>query len=186
MTAQPNQLAAAAARVKAVSPGGSTALDIVSEFLIGPQDMEMIYMSPDPYGRTFAKELDLRKWDLTRHCTAGMKFLDKDGHLILTSIDPSTPTARIDRWRTHLRGAWLISIDGTPVRNVAGVEAALVRPHSPPSPCTLVFSHPDISPDISNRGLPIMSKEDFSQFTHDQLNNHLDLLTNGPSFRRTP
>ncbi len=31
-----------------------------------------------------------------------------------------------------------------------------------------------------------MSKEDFSQFTHDQLNNHLDLLTDGPAFCRTP
>ncbi len=31
-----------------------------------------------------------------------------------------------------------------------------------------------------------MSKEDFSQFTHDQLNNRLDLLTDRPAFRRTP
>ena len=180
VTAQPNQWAAAAARVKAVAPNRSVASDIVSKFLIGPQDMAMIYMSPDPYGRTFEKDLDLRKWNLTKHRTAGMQFLDKDGRLVLTSIDPSTPAARIDRWRTHLRGAWLISVDGTPVHNVTDVEAALARQHSPTSPCTLVFSHPEISPDISSRGLPIMSKEDFSQFTHDQLNNHLDLLTAVP------
>ena len=29
-----------------------------------------------------------------------------------------------------------------------------------------------------------MSKDDFSQFTHDQLNNRLDLTFNGPTFCR--
>jgi hypothetical protein len=45
--------------------------------------------------------------------------------------------------------------------------------------CTLLFSHPEITPDISNKGLLIMSASDFSQFTHDQLNNRLDLLKDG-------
>ncbi len=32
-----------------------------------------------------------------------------------------------------------------------------------------------------------MSKDDFSQFTHDQLNNCLDdILMDGPTFRRMP
>jgi hypothetical protein len=31
-----------------------------------------------------------------------------------------------------------------------------------------------------------MSKDNFSQFTHDQLNNRLDLITNGPTFRHKP
>ncbi len=31
-----------------------------------------------------------------------------------------------------------------------------------------------------------MSKDDFSQFTHDQLNNRLDHLTDGPTFQRGP
>ena len=43
------------------------AADVVSQFLIGPKDMEMIYMSDDPYGRSFEITLDLRKWDLTTH-----------------------------------------------------------------------------------------------------------------------
>ncbi len=148
--------------------------------------MAMIYMFPHPYGRTFEKEIDLCKWDLTRYRTAGMRLLEKDGRLILASIDADTPAARIERWRTHLRGAWLVSIKGNPVSTIAEVEAVFTCPHTRPHPCTLVFSHPEISPNISNKGLPIMSKDDFSQFTHDQLNNCLDLITDGPTFWRKP
>jgi hypothetical protein len=34
-------------------------------------------------------------------------------------------------------------------------------------------------PDISHHGLPVMSKSDFSQFTHAQLNNQVDLIEDG-------
>jgi hypothetical protein len=146
--------------------------------------MAIIYMSPDPYGHTFKKEINLQKWDLTKHCTAGMRFLEKDGCLVLASIDASTPAACIERWRTHIHGAWLVSIDGTPVTTIAEAAVVFAFPRTHSLPCTLVFSHPKISPDISNKGLPIMSKDDFSQFTHDQLNNRLNLLTNGPTFQR--
>jgi hypothetical protein len=86
----------------------TTALDIVTEFLIGPHDMAMIYMSPNPNGCTFEKEIDLRKWDLTCHRTMGMRLLEKGGCLILASINARTPAARIDCWCTHVWGAWLV------------------------------------------------------------------------------
>ncbi len=159
---------AAAARVHTTTPDGPTASDITTEFLIGPHNMAMIYMSPNPYGRTFEKEIDLRKWDLTRHRTTGMRLLEKDGRLILASINADTPATCIERWHTHLHGAWLVSIKGNPVSTIAEVEAVFTCPHMRPHPCTFVFSHPEISPNISNKGLPIMSKDDFSQFTHDQ------------------
>jgi hypothetical protein len=72
LTEQPNTFAAAAAQVHTTPPNGPTASDIATEFLIGPHDMAMIYMSLNPYGRTFEKEFNLHKWDLTRHRTAGM------------------------------------------------------------------------------------------------------------------
>jgi len=37
---------------------------------------------------------------------------------------------------------------------------------------------------ISHNGLPTISGDDFSQLTHDQLNNCLDLLAAGPRFPR--
>jgi hypothetical protein len=46
--------------------------DTVTEYLIGPHKMEMIYLSPDPYGRIFEEKLDLCKWDISKHCTAGL------------------------------------------------------------------------------------------------------------------
>ena len=98
----------------------------------------------------------------------------------------STPGARIPRWRTRLRGAWLISINGTPVSSILDAQSVfqeLLANGSPP--CTLLFSHPEVTPDISNKGLPILSSSDFSQFTHDQLNNRLDLLEEGLRLQRT-
>ena len=49
----------------------------------------------------------------------------------------------------------------------------------------LLFSHPEITPDISSKGLSIMSTSDFSQLTHDQLNNNVDLLEEGLRILRT-
>ena len=182
LTAQPNSFGATVYRVNAPPTAGTLASDIVTEFLIGPHDMAMIYMSPDPYGCTFEKEVDLRKWDITHHRTAGMRLLEKDGCLVLASIDASTPTARIDHWQTHVHGAWLVSVDGTPVSTIAEAQEVFTRLQTSTHPCILVFSHPEMSPDISNKGLPIMSKEDFLQFTHNQLNNRLNLITDGPIF----
>jgi len=51
----------------------------VTAYLIGPRDMDMIYMSPDPYGRMFEEPLDLRKFDLSKHPTAGLRLNNKDG-----------------------------------------------------------------------------------------------------------
>ena len=55
--------------------------------------MEMIYMSPDPYGRTFEEPLDLRKFDLSKHPTAGLRLIIHDGRLLLASMDKSSPGA---------------------------------------------------------------------------------------------
>ena len=50
--------------------------------------------------------------------------------------------------------------------------------------CLLTFTHPEFSPDISHNGLPIVSRGDFSQLTHNQLNNQLGLLATGPLLPR--
>jgi hypothetical protein len=98
LTATPNVIAAAAARVWFTPDARTLTSDVVTEYLIGPHDMATIYMSPDPYGQAFEQEIDLCKWDLTIHRTAGMRLLEKNGRLLLASIDPSKPAARIARW----------------------------------------------------------------------------------------
>jgi hypothetical protein len=142
-------------------------------------------MSADPYGQSFEASLNLCKCDLGAHRTAGLHFLTKNGHLLLAAMDPGTPGAKVDKWWTHLHRAWLIRIAGTPVHTIAEAQAAFVNVSAANVlDCTLVFSHPDTSPKISNRGIPIVSKEDFSQFMHDQLNNQVELLGGTPQLQR--
>ena len=142
-----------------------TASDVVTEFLIGHHDMELIYMSPDPYGKLFEECIDLRKCNLTSHQTGGLQFLTKNNRLILSLMDPGTPGARIDKWRTRLRGAWLVSINGHPVHSLPDVHRELLlASKSPPSSCVLLFLHPEVAPNISNQGVPIMSSSDFTQY----------------------
>ncbi len=127
------------------------------------------------------RALNLQKCDLVTQQTAGLHFITKNGCLVLAAMDPGTPGAQVDKWCTRLQGAWLTTIAGTPVQTVADAQVAFAAFSGPNvMDCTLIFSHPEISQDISNRGVPIMSKEDFghlSQFTHDQLNNQVELRT---------
>jgi hypothetical protein len=92
----------------------------------------------------------------------------------------NTPGAQIPHWHNCIWGAWLIKISGTPVSTIKDAHAIFhclsnANAHS----CTLLFLHPKTVPDTSNKGLPITLKSDFSQYTHDQLNNQLDLLEDG-------
>ena len=180
---QPHVIATRAARVKSKDDNKTKkqiAADVVAEYLIGSNDMAMIYVSLDPFGSAFEEEINLRKFDFNTHRTAGLCFLEKDNRIYLASMAPSTPDAPIPRWRTRIRGAWLITINGTPVSSISDAQAVFQQLSATRAPtCTLLFSHPEITPDISNKGLLIMSASDFSQFTHDQLNNRLDLLKDG-------
>ena len=121
----PNVISARAARLKSKDDNKSKkqiAADVVAEYLIGADDMAMVYVSPDPYGTAFEEELNLRKFNLSSHCTAGLCFFEKDDRLFLASMAPSTPGARIPHWRTRIRGAWLISINGTTVTSIADAQ----------------------------------------------------------------
>jgi hypothetical protein len=151
------------------------AAEVVREYSIGKEDMAMIYISPDPFYGAFEEELDLRKFDLSQHSTAGMNFFAKDQRLFLALMAPGTPGARIPRWHTQIRGAWLIAIDGTQLTTLADAQSIFCRL----SQDHFLFLHPEITPDIASSGLPIMSKSDFPQLAHDQLNNRVDLIEDG-------
>ncbi len=74
----------------------------------------------------------------------------------------------------------MITINGTSISSISDAQSVFQQLSANGAPsCTLLFSHPEVTPDISNKGLPILSLSDFSQFTHDQLNNRLDLLEEG-------
>ncbi len=146
----------------------------------------MVYISPNPFYGAFKEDLDLRKFNLAKHGTAGLNFVEEGQHLFLASINPGTPGARTPWWRTRIRGAWLIKIDGTPVNTLTNAQRVFCRLANDNSRrCSLLFLHPETTPDISSSGLPIMSKNDFSQLTHDQLNNRFNLQEDGLRVLRT-
>lgn len=96
-TAVPRHRTAAAARVS-LNPTPTiplnNAADIATEFMISPWDIANIYMSPDPYHEFFEEEVDIRRFDLQKHQTAGLCLAELDGRLFLGDIAKSTPCAR--------------------------------------------------------------------------------------------
>ncbi len=50
---------------------------------------------------------------------------------------------------------------------------------------TLLFAHPEIHPNLSHNGHPIISSAPFSQSTHDQLNNRWEFSTVAEHLRLT-
>ena len=122
--------------------------------------------------------MDLRKFDLTKHATGGLSMYVRDGRVHLTSIASSTPAARIHSWRTRIRGAWLIKVDGSLVESIDDVVRAFVGLRTSGSPSVmLLFSHPEVRPNLSQDGLPIVSSAPFTQHTHDELNNRWEFST---------
>jgi hypothetical protein len=64
VTATPNSIAAKAARVMKPEPPPckrTLASAIVTDYIIGPHNMEVVYMSSDPYSCAVEATLDLRK-----------------------------------------------------------------------------------------------------------------------------
>jgi hypothetical protein len=60
-----------------------SASDIVTEFMLSKKDMATSYMSPDTYFEAFNEVINLRKFDLKKHCTAGLCLAHSDQRLYL-------------------------------------------------------------------------------------------------------
>ena len=147
----------------------------------------MIYMSPSPYHDAFDKVIDIQHFDFAMHPTAGLSLLEKDGQLILAHMSPSTPGAKIPQWCTRLHGAWLIKIADQTVWTIDDARKTFEKLSASGAPSThLLFAHPEIRPDISRRGLPIVSSEPFSLLTHAQLNDRWEFSTVAAHLQKMP
>ncbi len=133
-------------------------------------DVAQVYLSPTPYNDAFEGAIDLRKFDFTHHRSAGLSLLQQDNRLILVYMVSSTPGARIAQWRTRLQGAWLLSVDGTPVTTLSDLQQTF---HDlslqQGAKCILLFAHPEISHGLSNTGIPLLRGNQISQLNIDQL-----------------
>jgi hypothetical protein len=144
-------------------------------------------MSKDSFFDSFEEILDLRKWSFNKHCTAGLSLVSHNGRLYLGGMTPSTPGAKVDRWRVNLRGAWLIKVGSSLVSTISDAQGAFKDLYESDAPSvTLLFSHPELWRDISNKGLPIISSALFSQQTHDQINRRWDFTSVAEHLRKAP
>jgi hypothetical protein len=132
MTTKPdtrNTITAKAARAQS-SPGQPRqprrprAVDVMTEYNIGRNNMAMVCMSPDPYFDAFEQPLDIRHFDLTKHATARLSLYEKSERLYLASMSPSMPAAKIPDWRTWVWGAWLIKIRSAIVTSINEAQVA--------------------------------------------------------------
>jgi hypothetical protein len=101
-------------------------------------------------------------------------------------MTPSTPGAKIPRWRTRIKGAWLIQVGGTTVHTIPEAQAAFEQISNDTKPTILLFSHPEIQPDMTHDGLPIISSAPFYQQFHDQMNRRWDFDTVAAHLTKAP
>jgi hypothetical protein len=140
----------------------SDAASIVTAYGIGKDDMATVYMSPDPFFDAFEEDLDLCKWSFDKHHTASLSLLHHNGCLYLGGMTPSSPGAKVDKWRLNLRSAWLIKIGSSTASKIAEAHAIFKDLYDRGTPLvTLLFLHPEIRQYISNKGLPIVSSAHF-------------------------
>ena len=137
---------------------------VVDEFHVTQEDPRQVYLSPTHLNISFEETIDLRKFDLDKHLTAGMHFTEKDDTLLLIGMAKSTPAAKIPRWRSQMRGAYLLKVNGTTVKSIKDVESVLrTLSTEERQDCVLILSHPEIRHGLSSQGIPIMSEEEFTQ-----------------------
>jgi hypothetical protein len=145
---------------------------LFKDYDISQKDVLQIYVSPDPYADEFVRTMELKGFHPTQHPSAGLQFMLKDKRLILHNIQSSTPAAKISRWRSEMKGAWLKSINGVSVETVQQVQEILESlHHSKSKTCELVLSHPEVKLGLHENGVP--------QCNLDMLNPRQHLL--GPA-----
>ena len=81
---------------------------------------EYIYLSDNPFGPTITIPVKVKG----NHSTLGLQLDNRNvrGRLLLSHCDKGTPSARIKKWRSTLKGGNLIKINGDDVQTIAQVE----------------------------------------------------------------
>ena len=118
-TTHPPNIVDQAARVQ-TTPSVHECTDIIlQEDCIKPYD---IWLSDDPYDNRLTITIDVKG----SHPTLGMQLVANSNETLqLADMSPSTPAAKVAKWRSTLRWSTLLSIDGKPIHTTADVEAAI-------------------------------------------------------------
>jgi hypothetical protein len=149
---------------QATQTGESLDHEILLKHNISRKDVMMIYLSKHPFRNSFEEEFRLQYFDNTKHPTAGLVCREHNRRVYLTNIEPSTPAAKIRAWRSRIRHAWLIEVDGEEVITVADIVRIMARLAKDKSPiCRLLLAHSELKDGLVEAGIP--------QINADQLNH---------------
>jgi hypothetical protein len=130
---------------------------------ISRRDIETVYLSPSSFLDAFEETVYLRLFDATKFPTAGLDCEEKDGRVYLRQMLPSSPAAKIRAWRSRLRDARILSINGTPVNCIDDLkDAFLVLATARAPKATILMQHNAIRDGLVESGIP--------QVNVDQLN----------------
>ena len=163
-----NLAAAAAARVETTqNPHSDTAImpgnEVADKYGISASDTWSVYFSPCPYADAFEEELNLNHFDKYKMPSAGFKFRVVNERLIMEHITKGSPAAKIPRWRSRLKGAWLTKVGDTSIASIADLQSALARYSTEGAQhVKLLFAQPEIRDGLTDKGIP--------QVNLDQLN----------------
>eukprot|EP00970_Alexandrium_tamarense_P010353 scaffold2093_cov141-Alexandrium_tamarense.AAC.6 len=133
----------------------SSIQSILADYEISRNDLAMVYMSPDPYHTAFTESLDTCHLDVAQHPTGGTELRHEADRLILTGTQPGSPAAKLPRWRSRLKHAWLIRVNDQDVHTPDDVsQALLIAQTKGIQTISLLFAHSEIKHGLTNDGLP--------------------------------
>jgi hypothetical protein len=171
LSAKPMQVRIGARAAMTMNPYQGTCVEPRIQRLSIIDDMRLdrgetfaqVYLSPSAYHEAFEEEIDIRRWTNIDHHTAGLTLIQKDGRLILASIVKSTPVAKIPRWRTRCRGAWVMEVNGMLVQTTQDVERALkMAKMRGDDKCRITLAHPEIKEGLTSQGIPQLHIDQFN------------------------
>lgn len=128
---------------------------------------EYLYLSNDPFGPTITVPIMVRG----DHATLGLQLdtRNEKGRLILSHCEKSTPSHRIKKWRSTLKGGNLIKIEGQDVTTIEDVRKHIENARNvKKEEIQLTFATEERVPIHTVHGVP--------QIFLDQLNNIGNIL----------
>ena len=140
------------------------------------EECENVILSTNPYGPSMKIRCNLRG----NHCTLGLQLDDQtmNGRLILTQCSKGTPSARIPKWRSQLRGAMLVKVDNVDVTNMTDVTRTIDEARQ--RTANMKYSEKNIELEfVILEKVATHSQKGVPQLYYDQLNviatHHLEL-----------
>jgi hypothetical protein len=112
-----------------------------------------IALSGNPFGPSFTETISIQG----QHPTAGLevRYDPARQRVQLIHCTPGTPVARISRWRSRLKHAYLLSLNDIPIADISTLQSAIsLLCDTKVTTATLLLTFDDARNSLSSTGLP--------------------------------